>query len=416
MASSTPMPEADRRPVTILFCDLVGYTSLSTQLDPELIHEILERYFGAVDAIVAQFGGTIDKHIGDAAMALFGAPIARGNDAERAVRAASEIQKAVPQLALGLPSPLAVHVGIASGEVIASSVGSEHHRGYTVTGEAANLAARLLGKAIAGETLVSGLVRDATLHIAAYDAVGSVELKGLPAAVDVWRLTGVHASISGDRALVGRRAELGQLKGLLAGAFAGSGGATALIRGEAGIGKSHLLEELRANAIAMGVSTHASAMLDFGTASGHGAVRTIVASLLELTYGSDVGQVESSIAAAIQAYAMSSDAAVFLRDLLEMPQPDEARSLYEAMDGAARFRGKEAVLNLIIERIASAAPVLIAVEDAHWADAEALDVLAALARATAVSRMVLSHDVARRQRPVRCELARFSCRQHFRHN
>jgi len=86
--SRRPIPEGDRRPVTVVFCDLVGYTRLSSELDPEDVHSLLEQYFTAVDAIVDRFGGTIDKHIGDAAMALFGAPVAHGNDAERAVRAA----------------------------------------------------------------------------------------------------------------------------------------------------------------------------------------------------------------------------------------------------------------------------------------------------------------------------------------
>ena len=142
----TADPDADRRPVTVMFCDLVGYTQLSSVLDPEDVHALLERFFALVDATVDRFGGTIDKHIGDAAMALFGAPLARGNDAERAVRAALEIQTSVPKLTSGLPSALAVHIGIATGEVIASSVGSQHHRGYTVTGKAANIAARLLEK------------------------------------------------------------------------------------------------------------------------------------------------------------------------------------------------------------------------------------------------------------------------------
>jgi class 3 adenylate cyclase len=160
-------PEGDRRPVTVLFCDLVGYTQLSSVLDAEDVHALLQRFFALVDATVDRFGGTIDKHIGDAAMALFGAPLARGNDAERAVRAALEIQATVPKLASGLPAALAVHIGIATGEVIASSVGSRHHRGYTVTGEAANIAARLLEKAVSGETLVSGDVYKATNHVVA---------------------------------------------------------------------------------------------------------------------------------------------------------------------------------------------------------------------------------------------------------
>src|SRR6202158_6057710 len=181
-------PQSDRRPVTVLFCDLVGYTHLSSVLDPEDVHALLERFFAIVDATVDRFGGTIDKHIGDAAMALFGAPLARGNDAERAVRAALEIQTSIPKLASGLPSALAVHIGIAIGEVIASSVGSQHHRGYTVTGEAANIAARLLEKAISGETLVSDNVYQATNHVVSYEPLGRLALKGVGHPVAAWRL------------------------------------------------------------------------------------------------------------------------------------------------------------------------------------------------------------------------------------
>jgi class 3 adenylate cyclase len=130
-----------------MFCDLVGYTRLASKLDPEEVHALLERFFAVVDAAVERFGGVIDKHIGDAAMALFGAPLAHGDDALRAVRAALEIQSAVSGTSSAGTEPLSVHVGLALGEVVASSVGSDRHRGYTVTGEAANVAARLLDRA-----------------------------------------------------------------------------------------------------------------------------------------------------------------------------------------------------------------------------------------------------------------------------
>ena len=219
-------------------------------LDPEEVHALLERFFALVDSIVDRFGGTIDKHIGDAAMALFGAPLARGNDTERAVRAALEIQAGVPGLASGLSSPLAVHVGIATGEVIASSVGSQHHRGYTVTGEAANVAARLLDRAVSGETLVSDAVYQATQDVAAYEPIGPLQLKGLSAPVDAWRLTGTRTAASGKHALVGRRSELGQIRAALDACINGEAGTALLIRGEAGIGKTRLVDELQSIAAA----------------------------------------------------------------------------------------------------------------------------------------------------------------------
>ena len=382
-------PEGDRRPVTVLFCDLVGYTHLSSVLDAEDVHALLERFFALVDATVDRFGGTIDKHIGDAAMALFGAPLARGNDAERAVRAALEIQTSVPKLASGLPSALAVHIGIATGEVIASSVGSQHHRGYTVTGEAANVAARLLEKAVSGETLVSDAVYQATNQIISYESLGHLSLKGVGHPVEAWRLTGTRSSAPEAHPLVGRRAELGQFRALLDACVSGVAGTAILIRGEAGIGKTRLMDELQAIAATSGMSCTASFVLDFGTARGHGAVRTVVAGLLGLGPEVIAEVTERTIEGLLGDGRLQVDDVPYLRDLLEMPQPEAARKRYEAMDAAARTHGKERVVANLAKAAADNRPLLVTVEDVHWADPETLSLLAAITRATAISRTVL---------------------------
>ena len=161
--------DGDRRPVAIMFCDLVGYTRLSSKLDPEEVRALLEQFFGVIDATVERYGGTIDKHIGDAAMALFGAPRAHGDDALRAVRAALEIQALVPMKLSAASGPLAVHIALAMGDVVASRVGSERRREYTVIGEAANLAARLLDRAGANEILASEEIWQATARFADYE-------------------------------------------------------------------------------------------------------------------------------------------------------------------------------------------------------------------------------------------------------
>ena len=382
-------PGADRRPVTVLFCDLVGYTRLSSALDAEDVHAMLERFFALVDATVDRFGGTIDKHIGDAAMALFGAPLARGNDAERAVRAALEIQASVPKLASGLPSALAVHIGIATGEVIASSVGSQHHRGYTVTGEAANIAARLLEKAVSGETLVSDDVYQATNHLVSYQPLGPLALKGVGHSVEVWRPTGIRSSAPQTHALVGRRSELGQFRAVLDACVNGSTGTAVLIRGEAGIGKTRLMDELQSIAAASDMSCTAGFVLDFGTARGHGAVRTVVAGLLGL--GSEVTPdiAECAIEEILRDGRLQADDALYLRDLLEMSPPETMRKHYEAIDAAARTHGKERVVAALAKASADSRPLLVTVEDVHWADPETLSLLAAITRATAMSRTVL---------------------------
>src|ERR1700722_18346233 len=168
-------PAGDRRPVSVLFCDLVGYTRLSSELDPEDVHALLERFFTLVDAVVDRFGGTIDKHIGDAAMALFGAPVAHGNDAERAVRAAMQIHASLSEL--NSSPPLTAHIGVATGEVVASSVGSQSHRRYNIAGDERFSAGGARQKS-RGE--VCGLAGDsyrATSHAVVYESVGSLTLK-----------------------------------------------------------------------------------------------------------------------------------------------------------------------------------------------------------------------------------------------
>jgi class 3 adenylate cyclase/tetratricopeptide (TPR) repeat protein len=374
--------EGDRRPVAVMFCDIVGYTQLSSKLDPEEVHALLERFFAVVDAAVDRYGGVIDKHIGDAAMALFGAPRAHGDDALRAVRAALDIQTAVTETLAAASGPLAVHVGLAMGEVVASTVGSDRHRGYTVTGEAANVAARLLDLAGAGETVVSEEVYLATSHAADYEPLGAQVVKGLQSAVQVWRLTGMKRGAPASAPLIGRRAELEQCRAVLSATSEGASGAVVVVRGEPGIGKTRLVEEVQSIAMSMGFARHMGWVLDFGTERGHGAVRTIVAGLLGLGRDASLGDVEIAVVAA----KPMGDDSLYLRDLLEIPQREDDRSLYESIDRAARTRAKERVLVDLIEAAARANPLLVTVEDVHWADPETLVLLASLARATTRSR------------------------------
>ena len=381
-------PEGDRRPVSVLFCDLVGYTRLSSELDPEDVHALLERFFTLVDAVVDRFGGTIDKHIGDAAMALFGAPVAHGNDAERAVRAAMQIHASLSEL--NSSPPLTAHIGVATGEVVASSVGSQRHRRYTVTGEAANLAARLLARAASGETLVSDDVYRATSHAVVYESVGSLTLKGLDRPIHAWKATGMGVAAADAQPLVGRLPEMAQFRAALEMCIDGPSGAVILIRGEAGIGKTRLMEELQSVAAASGMRTHSGFVLDFGTERGHGAVRMVVAGLIGLGSQASSGLVEGAIDTVLKELRLQSDDALYLRDLLEVSQPEATRGFYKAMDAATRTQGKERVVSELVKASADRQPLLVAVEDIHWADAETLSLLAAITRATAISRSVLA--------------------------
>src|SRR3984893_11558986 len=135
-------PAGERRQVTILFADLCGFTAISHSLDPEDVRELVGRYTALVDGIVVGYGGTVDKHIGDAVMALFGAPRAHDDDPMRAARAALDIHEALAQVGETASRPLQAHVGIANGEVVAGTVGRADVHDYTVLGDSVNLAAR----------------------------------------------------------------------------------------------------------------------------------------------------------------------------------------------------------------------------------------------------------------------------------
>ncbi len=188
---TAPAREGERRQVTVLFADIADFTAMSERLGAEPTHDILNRYFEAADRLVEEFGGAIDKHIGDNIMAVFGAPVAHDDDPERAVRAALAIHEAARGIELPGGGPLRLHIGIASGQVVASGTGSDSHREYTVTGAAVNLAARLEGLAGPGQTLVSEAVQRRTSGRFAAIGLGRQTLKGIERPVSVWRIEGM---------------------------------------------------------------------------------------------------------------------------------------------------------------------------------------------------------------------------------
>ncbi len=260
-----------------MFIDLSGYTAMSSGLDPEETHHLLKQFFEVVDGLIVEFGGTIDKHIGDNVMALFGAPIAHGNDTERAVRAALAVHAAMPGLAQESGRALSVHIGIALGEVIASGLGSASHRAYTVTGDAANLAARLMDLAAGGETLVSEAVRQATEAMVTYAPRGELSVKGLAQPQNAFSLLGLAAERAAEPDLVGRTSELSQLVSLLDACRSDGHGAAAAIRGDPGIGKSRLLREVEREARQRGFRSVRGSVLDFGARAGQDAIAAITA-------------------------------------------------------------------------------------------------------------------------------------------
>jgi class 3 adenylate cyclase/tetratricopeptide (TPR) repeat protein len=389
--------EGERRQVTVLFADLAGYTRLTRELGAEAMHDITDRFFDVADGVIERFGGTIDKHIGDCVMAVFGAPVAHDNDPERAVRAALTIRDAMPELSREMGCELSTHVGIASGQVVASR--GAGHKTYSITGDSVNLASRLTDQAQAGTILVSEPVRRLLGDRLDHVEVEALALKGLDAPVRAFRVIGLRDAAVAERPFIGRRAELQQLEGVLAACLANGRGQTVHIRGEAGIGKTRLLEELQRHATGAGFACHKGLVLDFGAGTGQDATGSLVRSLLRLP-ASDEATTIAAIEAAVRDGLIAAERKVFLNDLLDLPQPTALRAVYDAMDNTARTRGRQDTLVELVERASSQTPRLIVIEDIHWADSPTLGHLARLAQAVGAAPAVLVMTSRRRGDPI----------------
>ncbi|MFO1122908.1 MAG: adenylate/guanylate cyclase domain-containing protein [Hyphomicrobiales bacterium] len=388
VAAPAPAEGADRRPVSVMFIDLAGYTAMSSGQDPEDTHRLLRRFFEVVDGLIVSFGGTIDKHIGDNVMALFGAPVARGKDAERAVRAALAVHAAMPALSAEFGRNLSVHIGMALGEVVASGLGSASHSAYTVTGDAANLAARLMDLAGGGETLVSEPLRHATETMAIFAPRDQLAVKGLAQPQTCYTLVGLASEPAAEAPLVGRGSELGQLLPLLDACRSDGRGAAAAIRGDPGIGKSRLLREVERAALHRGFRHVRSSVLDFGARPGEDAIAAIAAGLLGTAVEQSAAEKTAAIAGAVAGGRIVPADAGFVHDLLGLQQATEMQAIYAAMDAKTRRRGKSEALAQLAMSAAAAQPLLLAVEDMHWADDEARAHLARLAAVSAQSPVV----------------------------
>jgi len=375
------LPAGERRQVTVLFVDLCDFTQLSVALGAEETHDLLNRYFAEVDAAVEACGGSIDKHIGDAAMAVFGAPIAHDDDPLRAARAALDIHAALARLADQTGFGLKVHAGLAAGEVVASGTGSDHHREYTVTGDTVNLASRLQDLAAPGETLFSDSMYQAVALSVQAVAMDNVPLKGFDASLKVWRLEGVRDERKPVAwgPCVGRDGEIAQFQGALQACRASGRGQVMVLRGEAGIGKTRLLESLRAEAANAGFDCHTGYVLDFGAATGGDAVRAVCASLLATSPAAASASRHAAVRAAQAAGDVAEADLAFLSDLLNLPVPDDMKTIYDAMDAETRAAGRDRVLGELVRRRAANTPLLLVIEDVHWAESALLGRLGALA-------------------------------------
>ncbi len=370
---ATSVPNDERRVATVLFGDLVGFTSLSEAADPEHIKNLVDRCFERLVAEIETFGGKVDKIVGDAIVALFGAPVAHEDDAERAVRAALRMQETMALHAAEIGVDVRMRIGVNTGEVL---VGALRAGGdYTAMGDVVNTASRLQTAAPPGQVLVGPATYAATQGVIGYDEMGLLQAKGREEPVPAWVATAPLLPPGyrpqRDRApLVGREPELAMLRGAVDAAVAHNRAQLILLVGDAGVGKSRLAEEVatlaecnheaivlegrcvpygEANvwwpvAEALRQALSLSTEAPFSTASDHAI--DVVSRTLDLDPGDD--EVDRVVEGLM--YLLGYE--VPLRDI----EPQRAR------DEATR-----SVLTLV-EGYALAHPVVIVLSDLHWAD------------------------------------------------
>lgn len=360
--------------MTVLFADVVGSTALAEGLDPEVMRDLMDGCFRMLVEQVERYEGSVTQFTGDGLMALFGAPIAHENAPERAVRAGLDMQAAIRRCAEEhLPgSGMTLRVGIHTGLVVVGHVGNENRADYTAIGDTTNLAARLQGAAAPGTVLISSATAKLVENRFQTRQVGPLVLKGKSRPVTAYEVVRAIPQAPlipvGDgilSPLIGRERERSLLREIADDACAGRG-QIALLAGEAGIGKSRLLYELREQ-----MSTESAVWLIGRCASfGQGMPLLPVIDLVKSAFAIDEGDGDREIGEKLERglveLALQTDRTLpYLRALLSLDPGDQRVADMEA--GARHFATLEALKSVIFAQ-AEQKPVVLLIEDLHWID------------------------------------------------
>jgi len=361
-------PAAERRLVSVLFADLVGFTTVSEGRDAEDTRELLSHYFETCQRLVARYGGTIEKFIGDAVMAVWGTPIANEDDAERAVRTALDLVAAVPDLAPGL----AARAGVLTGEA-AVTIGAKGQG--MVAGDLVNTASRIQSAAEPGTVLVGDATRRATEAAIAYEAAGRQELKGKADPVAVHRALRVTANRGGaqksvglEPPFVGRSREMRLVKELFhASAEEGKAQLVSVV-GIAGIGKSRLAWEFEkyVDGLADNFWWHRGRCLAYGDGVAYWALAEMVRMRAGIVEEEGPDSARSKLRASIREHVPDPEEQEWLEPRLAHLLGLAERTAPDREDLFSAWR-------LFFERLAEQGPAVLLFEDLQWADAGLLD-------------------------------------------
>jgi class 3 adenylate cyclase len=367
-------PAAERKIVSVLFADLVGFTELSETRDSEETRELLSRYFDTCRRLIELYGGAVEKFIGDAVMAVWGTPTATEDDAERAVRAALDLVAAVTALGDEVgAADLRARAAVMTGEA-AVTLGAEGQG--MVAGDLVNTASRVQALAEPGTVLVGEATRRATEQTVAFEEAGSHELKGKVGLVPLWRalrvVSGARGSLKSaglEAPFVGRDRELRQIKELFHACADENRAQLVSITGIAGIGKSRLGWEFYKyfDGIAQITYWHRGRCLSYGEGVTYWALADMVRMRARIAEDEEAGSALAKLAAVVEEHVADAEERRFVEPrLAHLLGLEEETGRYEREDLFAAWR-------LFFERLAAVYPAVMVFEDMQWADASLLD-------------------------------------------
>jgi len=386
---STPDPESapvardtgsnaapELRQATALVIEIEDFTNIASHLPPEEAADFLNRYFSVVDEAILSFGGTITDHVADSAMALFGMIEAHEDDADRALAAAMAIREGCRAVQAG-GEPVELRMAIATGQVLSAQVGSVHFRQHTATGEAVNLAWWSAQNAPPDAILVAEETHQALRQAPPMTPADLSEPVPGQSGV-LWQVLGATEALPVDdrRPFVGRRLEQRQIESLVEACQEREMGNVLVIRGEAGIGKSRLVDWTIEHAHRHGFGVNAGQVFDFGAASSRHVIRSLVLDLLDVPRDADAATRRAAIKGAIAQGLVEPPHDVLIANLFDLPMDPEDVEAYDAMGSEARFAARKLILASLVTWRVGQNPVMIVIEDVHWADDVTLKILA----------------------------------------